>query len=130
LSKALDKTYDGIIIGAGHHGLILGTYLARAGLSILLVDRRLTYGGGLCTREATLPGFYLDGFLLGRSRARCEQQSGARGQKRLTHVFLPEAISARALDGLIVPKSAGIGPPGESAVGGPAGVPPHATCAR
>ena len=58
MSKALDKKYDGIIIGAGHHGLILGTYLARAGLSILLVDRRLTYGGGLCTREATLPGFY------------------------------------------------------------------------
>ncbi|MFY9686416.1 MAG: NAD(P)/FAD-dependent oxidoreductase, partial [Pseudolabrys sp.] len=58
MSKALDKTYDGIIIGAGHHGLILGTYLARAGLTILLVDRRLTYGGGLCTREVTLPGFY------------------------------------------------------------------------
>ena len=32
MSKALDKTYDGIIIGAGHHGLILGSYLARAGL--------------------------------------------------------------------------------------------------
>ena len=58
MSKALEKTYDGIIIGAGHHGLILGTYLARCGLSILLVDRRLTYGGGLCTREVTLPGFY------------------------------------------------------------------------
>ena len=58
MSKALDKTYDGIIIGAGHHGLILGTYLARAGLDILLVERRLTYGGGLCTREVTLPGFY------------------------------------------------------------------------
>ena len=58
MSKALDKTYDGIIIGAGHHGLILGTYLARAGLNILLLDRRLTYGGGLCTREVTLPGFY------------------------------------------------------------------------
>jgi len=58
LSKALEKTYDGIIIGAGHHGLILGSYLARAGLSILLVERRLTYGGGLCTREVTLPGFY------------------------------------------------------------------------
>jgi len=57
-SKSLEKTYDGVIIGAGHHGLILGTYLARAGLDILLVDRRLTYGGGLCTREATLPGFY------------------------------------------------------------------------
>jgi phytoene dehydrogenase-like protein len=58
LSKALEKTYDGIVIGAGHHGLILGTYLARAGLDILLVDRRLTYGGGLCTREVTLPGYY------------------------------------------------------------------------
>jgi len=58
LPKTLEKTYDGIIIGAGHHGLILGTYLARAGLDILLVDRRLTYGGGLCTREVTLPGFY------------------------------------------------------------------------
>ena len=58
MSKALEKTYDGIIIGAGHHGLILGSYLARAGLDILLVERRLTYGGGLCTREVTLPGFY------------------------------------------------------------------------
>ena len=41
MSKALEKTYDGIIIGAGHHGLILGSYLARAGLDILLVERRL-----------------------------------------------------------------------------------------
>ena len=58
MTEALKKTYDGIIIGAGHHGLILGSYLARAGLDILLVDRRLAYGGGLCTREVTLPGFY------------------------------------------------------------------------
>jgi len=58
LFKAPDSTYDGIVIGAGHHGLILGSYLARAGLKILLVERRLTYGGGLCTREVTLPGFY------------------------------------------------------------------------
>ncbi|HEV2571118.1 MAG TPA: NAD(P)/FAD-dependent oxidoreductase [Beijerinckiaceae bacterium] len=55
---ALERTYDGIIIGAGHHGLVLGSYLAKAGLDILLVDRRLDYGGGLCTKEATLPGFY------------------------------------------------------------------------
>ena len=58
MPKALDKTYDGIVIGAGHHGLILAAYLARAGLDILLVERRLDYGGGLCTREVTLPGFY------------------------------------------------------------------------
>ena len=58
MPKALEKTYDGIVIGAGHHGLILAGYLARAGLDILLVERRLSYGGGLCTREVTLPGFY------------------------------------------------------------------------
>ena len=52
------KTYDGIVIGAGHHGLILAAYLARAGLKVLLVERRLMYGGGLATVEATLPGFY------------------------------------------------------------------------
>jgi len=56
--KALEKTYDGIIIGAGHHGLILGGYLAKAGLRILLVERRLDYGGGLNTKEVTAPGFY------------------------------------------------------------------------
>jgi phytoene dehydrogenase-like protein len=56
--QALDKSYDGIIIGAGQHGLVLGSYLARAGLRILLVERRLSYGGGLSTREVTKPGFY------------------------------------------------------------------------
>ena len=50
--------FDAIIIGAGHHGLILGTYMAKAGLKVLLTERRLMYGGGLCTTEATLPGFY------------------------------------------------------------------------
>ena len=57
MTAALDKTYDGIIIGAGHHGLVLGSYLALAGLDILLVDRRLQYGGGLSTQEVTAPGF-------------------------------------------------------------------------
>ncbi|HEX4409746.1 MAG TPA: NAD(P)/FAD-dependent oxidoreductase [Xanthobacteraceae bacterium] len=55
---ALERNYDGIIIGAGHHGLVLGSYLAKSGLDILLVDRRLKYGGGLSTEEVTAPGFY------------------------------------------------------------------------
>lgn len=53
-----DKTYDGIVIGSGQHGLILGSYLAKQGLKIALVERRLVYGGGLGTQEVTLPGFY------------------------------------------------------------------------
>jgi phytoene dehydrogenase-like protein len=55
---ALERSYDGIIIGAGHHGLVLGSYLTKCGLDILLVDRRLKYGGGLSTEEVTAPGFY------------------------------------------------------------------------
>src|SRR6476659_4141579 len=58
MPAALDRSYDGIIIGAGHHGLVLGSYLAKCGLDILLVDRRLQYGGALVTEEATAPGFY------------------------------------------------------------------------
>ena len=58
MAPALERNYDGIIIGAGHHGLVLGSYLAKCGLDILLVDRRLQYGGALVTEEATAPGFY------------------------------------------------------------------------
>jgi phytoene dehydrogenase-like protein len=58
MTEALEKSYDGIIIGAGHHGMVLASYLAKAGLTILLVDRRLEYGGGLMTKEVTAPGFY------------------------------------------------------------------------
>src|SRR5215469_7789819 len=58
MTHTLDRSYDGIVIGAGHHGLILGSYLAKAGLDILLVDRRLRYGGGLSTEEVTAPGFF------------------------------------------------------------------------
>lgn len=51
-------TFDGIIIGAGQHGLILGSYLAKAGLKVAIVERRLMYGGGLETVQPGPPGFY------------------------------------------------------------------------
>ncbi|MFH5822844.1 phytoene desaturase family protein [Georgenia sp. AZ-5] len=51
-------TYDGIIIGSGQHGLILGTYLSKLGLKIAVLERRLMYGGGLSTIEPGPPGFY------------------------------------------------------------------------
>ena len=52
------EDFDGIVIGSGQHGLILASYLARAGQRILLLERRMLYGGGLMTDERTLPGFY------------------------------------------------------------------------
>jgi len=58
MSSSEVKEYDGIVLGAGQHGLILAAYMAKAGLKVLLLERRLQYGGGLSTEERTLPGFY------------------------------------------------------------------------
>jgi phytoene dehydrogenase-like protein len=49
--------YDGIIIGAGPNGLTTGAYLAKAGLKVLLLEKRFELGGGLCTEVVTIPGF-------------------------------------------------------------------------
>ncbi|HMB30354.1 MAG TPA: NAD(P)-binding protein, partial [Desulfohalobiaceae bacterium] len=49
--------YDGIIVGAGPNGLLAGAYLAKAGQKILLLERRLEMGGGLCSEYVTIPGF-------------------------------------------------------------------------
>ncbi|MEW6530617.1 MAG: NAD(P)/FAD-dependent oxidoreductase [Thermodesulfobacteriota bacterium] len=53
----MTQEYDGIIIGAGPNGLTLAAYLAKAGLKILLLERRFEAGGGLATEQVTLPGF-------------------------------------------------------------------------
>jgi putative alpha-1,2-mannosidase len=56
---SLADDYDGVVIGAGHNGLILQAYLARAGLKILMLERSLHVGGGLYTVEDNAhPGFY------------------------------------------------------------------------
>src|SRR5260370_5603249 len=44
-------TYDAIILGAGHNGLILQAYLGKAGLKTLAIERRAIAGGGLSTLE-------------------------------------------------------------------------------
>ncbi len=49
--------YDGIIIGAGPNGLLTAAYLAKAGLKILLLERRFEMGGGLCSEHITIPTF-------------------------------------------------------------------------
>lgn len=51
--------YDGIILGAGHNGLIAHAYLQRAGLDVLSIDRAQHAGGGLQTAEDNaLPGIF------------------------------------------------------------------------
>jgi phytoene dehydrogenase-like protein len=51
-------TYDGVIIGAGHNALVLQSYLGKAGLKTICIERRAVAGGGLSTVEDPRhPGF-------------------------------------------------------------------------
>ena len=52
----MTKTYDVIVIGAGHNGLVNAAYLARAGLDVLVLERREIVGGATVTEEV-FPGF-------------------------------------------------------------------------
>ena len=48
--------YDAIIIGGGHNGLTAAAYLARAGRTVLVLERRPVLGGAAVTEEL-IPGF-------------------------------------------------------------------------
>ena len=45
------RPFDAIVVGAGHNGLTAAAYLARAGLSTLVLERRDIVGGCCVTEE-------------------------------------------------------------------------------
>jgi hypothetical protein len=49
-------SYDAIVIGGGHNGLVCAAYLARAGKKVLVLERRSMLGGCAVTEEVW-PGF-------------------------------------------------------------------------
>ena len=55
LSALAAKTWDTIVVGAGHNGLACAAYLARAGQSVLVIESRARVGGA-CTIEEPFPG--------------------------------------------------------------------------
>ncbi len=56
-----DRTYDAIVVGGGHNGLVNGAYLAKAGLKTLIIERRHLVGGAAITEELR-PGFWFTTF--------------------------------------------------------------------
>jgi phytoene dehydrogenase-like protein len=93
------ETYDVVIIGSGHNALIAAAYLARAGRSVLVLERNDRPGGLVRTDELTLPGFKHDVFsaahplfVAGPVYADLATELGKRGLRYL-NTDLPTGVS-------------------------------------
>jgi phytoene dehydrogenase-like protein len=56
----MSKTYDVVIAGAGSNSLTAAGYLAKAGLSVCVLEKNDRIGGGVVSQELTAPGFRHD----------------------------------------------------------------------
>ena len=56
----MSETYDVAVIGGGHNGLTCACYLAKAGLKVIVLERRHIVGGAVCTEEDLIPGYKID----------------------------------------------------------------------
>src|SRR5262245_62010467 len=52
----MPQSYDLNVIGGGHNGLVTAAYLARAGVKVLVLERREVLGGA-CVTEEVWPGY-------------------------------------------------------------------------
>ena len=89
------KRYDAVIIGAGHNGLVAAGYLAKNGLSTLVLERSDRIGGACVTTEL-IPGFKVSmaAQVLGMLRQRIIEdldleQHGLRFRFRDPETFVP-----------------------------------------
>jgi phytoene dehydrogenase-like protein len=55
-ARTVNSKYDVVILGAGHNGLVAAAYLARAGLSVLLLEKN-DYLGGATTSQRLFPDY-------------------------------------------------------------------------
>ena len=53
-------SYDAVVIGAGHNGLVAANRLADHGWSVLVLEADDEPGGAVRSGEVTLPGFVND----------------------------------------------------------------------
>lgn len=51
ISASLKSKYDAVVVGSGHNGLVAAAYLARAGKSVLVLERNETLGGATASKR-------------------------------------------------------------------------------
>jgi phytoene dehydrogenase-like protein len=94
-SAAGERSYDAIVVGGGHNGLVNGAYLARAGLRTLILERRHLVGGAAITEELR-PGFWFTTFSSALSLLRPQIIQDLELTK---HGFLPLLMSSKFAPG-------------------------------
>ena len=89
------KRWDAIVVGAGHNGLACATYLAKAGLKVLVLESRKRVGGA-CTIEEPFPGVRM---------SPCAYLAGLLHPRVIEELELPRRgyVWTPAVNGLFVP---------------------------
>ncbi|GAA1060261.1 phytoene desaturase family protein [Agromyces bracchium] len=96
---ARSDAVDAIVVGAGPNGLAAAVTLARAGLSVRVVEAAPEPGGGARTAELTLPGFRHDVCSAVHPMALASPFFRAFGLERRIELRVPELSFGHPLDG-------------------------------
>jgi phytoene dehydrogenase-like protein len=59
-SAGTGGTFDYLVAGGGHNGLICAAYLAKAGYSVAVLEAKDRAGGNTTTEEQLIPGFLIE----------------------------------------------------------------------
>ena len=103
MSAGTTKVFDAIVLGGGHNGLTAAAYLAREGLSTLVLERRKIVGG-CCVTEEIAPGCRISTTSYIASMLRPEVIRDLRlGEHGLRMVPCDPSLQVPFLDGSVLP---------------------------